>query len=50
MYIYGCPIITHEPLDKFALNFDWGNQENHGNDLGLVFKFKVERPHFYRGE
>ncbi len=22
--LYGCPITAQEPLDRFALNFDWG--------------------------
>ena len=22
--LFGCPIITQEPLDRLALNFDWG--------------------------
>ena len=34
--MFACPIITHEPFDLFASNFDWGTRENHGNVLGLV--------------
>ena len=29
IYIYkvvGCPILTHEPLDRFASNFEWGTE------------------------
>ena len=22
--LFGCPIITQKPLDRLALNFDWG--------------------------
>ena len=31
--LYICPIINHEPLDRFALNLDWGTRENHLNIL-----------------
>ena len=34
-----CPIITHEPLDRFVSNLAWGTRENHGNVLSLVIKF-----------
>jgi len=37
-FMFFCPIITQEPLDQFALNFDWGIRENHGNVLSLVFE------------
>ena len=35
-FIAQIPTLTHKPLDRFASNFDWGNQENHGNLLRLV--------------
>ena len=35
--LLGCPIITHEPLVRFASNFGWGTGENHGN----VFSFEI---------
>ena len=31
-----CPIITQEPLHRFASNFDWGTGEPHGNVPSLV--------------
>ncbi len=31
--LYECPIITHEPLDQFPLQFDLSTQLNHGNVL-----------------
>ena len=31
-----CPIITHEPRDRLASNFDWGTRENHHWDLSWV--------------
>ena len=30
--LFVCPIITHEPLERFASNFDWGTRENPGWD------------------
>ena len=44
LYIYKvvisvCPIITREPLDGFASNFDWGTRETHGNVLSLFLGF-----------
>ena len=36
--LFVCPIITHEPLKRFASNFDLGTQENSGNVLGLGLK------------
>ena len=35
-------IITKKPLKRFALNFDWGIRENHGNVLSLLLRFKIE--------
>ena len=32
-----CLIITQEPLDRFASNFDWGTRKTHGNVLGFEF-------------
>jgi len=29
--VFVCPIITQEPLDRFASNFDWKTRKNHGN-------------------
>ena len=37
--LFVCLIITHEPLDQFVSNFDWGTRENHGNVLNLVLRF-----------
>jgi len=34
--LFVCPIITHEPLDRFASKFNWGTRENHGNALSSV--------------
>ena len=34
-----CPIITREPLNGFASNFDWGTLETHGNVLSLFLGF-----------
>ena len=33
------PTITRKPQDRFAPNFDWGPQENHGIVLSLVLRF-----------
>ena len=41
-----CPIITREPLDRFASNFNWRTLESHGNVLSLVFRFLVEWDEF----
>ena len=37
--LFACLIITQEPLDRFASNFDKGTRENHGNVLSLVLRF-----------
>ena len=37
--LYVCVIITQEPLDRFASNFDLGTREIHGNVLILVLGF-----------
>ena len=34
--LFLCPIITLEPLDRFASNLDWGTRKNHTNVLTLV--------------
>ena len=34
--LFVCPIITQEPLERFALNFDKGILESHGNVLSFV--------------
>ena len=34
--LFECPIISQQPLVRFASNFDWGTRENHGNVLSLV--------------
>ena len=34
--MFGCPIITQEPRDIFASNFDWVSWETHANVLSLV--------------
>ena len=36
--LFVCPIITQEPLDWLASNFDWRTRETHGNVLSLVKK------------
>ena len=28
-----CLIITQDPLERFASNFDWGTWKNHRNDI-----------------
>ena len=46
-----CPIITHEPLDRFASNFDWRTRENHEivlnmeilSWLGQLWKGKLDK-------
>ena len=50
VFLFVCSIITHEPLDRFVSNFDWGTRENHGNVLSLVLRLKVEWVYFYRGK
>ena len=37
--LFGCPIITQKPVNRFALNFYWGSLENNGNVLSLVLRF-----------
>ena len=39
--LFVCPIITHEPLNRFVSNLDWGTRENHGNVLSLVIQDKL---------
>ena len=34
--LFVCPIITQEPLDQFAANFDLGTRYAYGKVLGLV--------------
>ena len=34
-----CLLITHEPIDHFVSNFNWGTRENRGNLLSLSFRF-----------
>ena len=43
MYVcmFVCPIISHEPLNGFASNFDWRTRENHGNVPSLLLKSKL---------
>ena len=36
VYLFVCPIIPHEPQDRFTSNFDWGTRQKHGNVLSLV--------------
>ena len=36
-----CLIITWEPLDRFASNFDWGTRETHGNVLAWFWDPKL---------
>ena len=38
--LFVCPIITHELLNRFASNIDWGTWENHGNVLSLVLRLQ----------
>ena len=40
--LFICHIITQEPLDRFASNFDWGTRKIHGNVLRLVLRFFFE--------
>ena len=35
--LFVCPIITHQPWDRFTSNFDRGTLWNHGNVFSLVF-------------
>ena len=37
--LFVCPIITQEPPDRFASNYDWGTRETHGNALSVVLRF-----------
>ena len=37
--LFVCPIITTEPLDRFATNFDCGTPETQGNVFSLVLRF-----------
>ena len=36
------PIITQEPVARFASNFDWGTRETHGNVRSLVLRFYIK--------
>jgi len=36
VYLFVCPIITQEPLDRFVSNFGWGTGGSQGNVLSLV--------------
>ena len=47
-YKFGCPIITHEPLDRFTSNLEWRTRENHGNFISLTLRFKIEWVDFKR--
>ena len=38
VYLFVCPIITQEPLVRFAFNFNWRTRETHGNILSLVLR------------
>ena len=46
--LFVCSIITQEPLNRFASNFDWVTWESHRNVLSLVLRFYVELVDFYR--
>ena len=39
--MFVCLIITQEPLDRFASNYDWETREDHGNVLTVVLKFEI---------
>ena len=44
IYLLVGPIITHEPLHRFASNTDWFTHYKHGNVLGLILKIvKIPR-------
>ena len=36
--LFVCPIITLEPLDRFASSIDLGTWESHGNGFSLVLR------------
>ena len=36
--MFVCPIMTQEPVNRFASNFDGGTRKNHGNVQSLVCK------------
>ena len=33
------PIMTQEPLERFASNFEWGTRESHGKVNSMVLRF-----------
>ena len=37
VWIFGFPIITHEPLDRSVSNFALGTRQDHQDDLSLRF-------------
>ena len=41
------PIMTQEPLERFASNFEWGTRETRRNVFCLVLRFEVEWVDFY---
>ena len=44
IYLLVGPIITHEPLHRFASNTDWFTHYKHGTVLGLILKIvKIPR-------
>ena len=40
--LFVCPILTQEPLDWFASNFDWKTREIHENVLSMALRFLIE--------
>ena len=48
--LFVCPIITQEPLERFASNFDCGAWESHGNVLSLVLRFLIAWVDFYKAK
>ena len=46
--LFGCSVITQEPVNWLPNNFDLGSRENRGNVLSLVLRFYVECVDFYR--
>ena len=37
--LFVCPILTQEPLDRFAAHLDWGTRKIHGNALSLILNW-----------
>ena len=48
--MFVCPIIPQDPLDRFALNFDWETRENLENVLNLILRYKIDWIAFFSGK